>query len=69
VAGNWIGQNDEEPHDLCPSQNIIWAIKPSEDEMGDSCITHRKRLEMYTIYSLQNINGRDHSEDVSADGG
>jgi hypothetical protein len=39
----------------------------NEDEMGGSYSIHG-RLEMHTICYLENLKGRDHSEDLDIDG-
>jgi hypothetical protein len=67
VAGRWRRlHNGEELHNLYPSLNNIRGIKSMR--IGWRCMQHAcKRSKMHTIFRLVNMNGGDHSEDISVD--
>jgi hypothetical protein len=66
VAGVWVRLHIEELHNLYASSNIITVIKSrrmrwtgSVECMGD--------MRNASIFWLENLKGRDHSEDLGVD--
>jgi hypothetical protein len=66
MAGSWRRLHDEELHNLYASSNIVGVIKSRRVRWtGDVA---RMRGEMHTKFWLENLKGRDHSEDLATDG-
>jgi len=67
VAEDWRRLQNEELHNLYASPNIITVIKLRRMKWARH-VACMGKLEMHTIFWLENLRGRDHSEHLSADG-
>jgi len=59
--------HNEELHNLYNSSNIIFSDQTKGDQMGKS-FSMDERLEIYIIFWLENLKGRDHLENLNIDG-
>ena len=67
MTGDWRKLRNEELHDLCCSQNIIYVIKSRNCDGLD--IWHVwGRSEVNAAFWWGNVKERDHLEDVRVDG-
>jgi hypothetical protein len=53
---------------ICDLHHILLGHQIKEDEIGGTCSTHERDLEMRSVLWLENLNGRDHSKDLGVDG-
>jgi hypothetical protein len=67
VAGGWRRLHNEELHNLYVSPNIIRVIK-SRKMRWVGHVVCMEEIEMYRVFWLENLKGRDYLEDVGVDG-
>jgi len=65
VAGGWRILHKEELHNLYNSPNIIKVVKSRRVRWTEHVVYMG---EMHTIFWLENLKVRDHSEDLGVDG-
>jgi hypothetical protein len=66
VAGGWRRLHNEELHNLYVSPNTIRVIKSWRTRWSGH-VAAWERLEMRTVFLLENLKGRDHLEDLGVD--
>jgi hypothetical protein len=67
VAGGWRRLHDEELHTLYASPDSFRMIKSKSMRWAEHVERMVDRRKMLTFW-LEDLNGRDHSEDLCADG-
>jgi hypothetical protein len=67
VAGDWRRLHNEELHNLYASPNIIRVIK-SGRMIWTEHVARMREMRIASIFWLENLKVKDHSEDLSVDG-
>jgi hypothetical protein len=67
VAGCWKRLHNEELHNVWSTKYFILIVQVKENEMSGACSTNG-RYEIYVQFWLENLKGRNHSEDHVIDG-
>jgi hypothetical protein len=67
VVGGWTRPHNEEFHNLYASPSIVKVIT-SRNMRQTGHVERREISETFTKFWLENLKGRDHSEDLDVDG-
>jgi hypothetical protein len=66
VTGSWRKLHNEKINNFYPSPNIIRMIKSRRMRRAGH-VVHMGKMRIHTKFWLENLKGRDHSEDLDID--